>query len=162
VSALIRAGVLTVSDRVAKGERVDEGGPAVREALSDLCGAEISRFAVVPDDPEEIQIQFRRWCMEDLDLIVSTGGTGVSPRDRTPEALRAVIDIEVPGLGERMRLETGRSLPAAYLSRALAGVCGRTLILALPGSPRGAIDCLAAVAALIPHAISVARGEARH
>ncbi len=162
MNRVIRAAVLTVSDRSAKGERPDEGGPAVRSALTELCGAEISAFAIVPDDQEEIQSQLRRWCSESLDLIVSTGGTGVSPRDRTPEAVRAVIDIEVPGFAERMRLETGRSLPEAYLSRGLAGVRGRTLILALPGSPRGAVDCLAAVANIIPHAISVVRGDARH
>ena len=158
----MKAAVLTVSDAAFRGERDDEGGPAVRKALRDLCGAEISTFAVLPDDPEEIQIQLRRWCSEKVDLIVTTGGTGVSPRDRTPEAVRAVIDIEVPGLAEWMRLETGRSFPEAYLSRGVAGVCGRTLILALPGSPRGAVDCLAAVAGLIAHALSVVRGEVRH
>ena len=162
MSAAIRAAVLTVSDAASRGERKDASGPAVQKALRELCGAEISTFAVVPDDREEIQIQLRRWCAERFDLIVSTGGTGVSPRDRTPEAVRAVIDIEVPGLAERMRLETGKTFPAAYLSRGVAGVRGRTLILALPGSPRGAVDCLTAVADLIPHALSVARGETGH
>jgi molybdenum cofactor synthesis domain-containing protein len=162
MSGPIRAAVLTVSDSSARGEREDLSGPAVRQALRDTCGAEVSVLAVLPDDPEAIQTQLRRWFAEPFDLIVTTGGTGVSPRDRTPEAVRAVIDREVPGFGERMRQETGKSFPAAYLSRALAGVCGRTLVLALPGSPRGAVDCLASVAALIPHAISVIRGEARH
>jgi molybdenum cofactor synthesis domain-containing protein len=158
----MRAGVLTVSDAVARGAREDGGGPAVRKALQELCRAEIAASAVLPDEPEEIQILLRRWCEEKLDLIVVTGGTGVSPRDRTPEAVRAVLDIEVPGLAERMRFETGRDFPAAYLSRAVAGVRGRTLVLALPGSPRGAVDCLSAVADLIPHALSVVRGESVH
>lgn len=158
----MRAGVLTVSDGVARGAREDGGGPAVGKALQELCRAEISASAVLPDEPEEIQVLLRRWCAEKLDLIVVTGGTGISPRDRTPEAVRAVLDIEVPGLSERMRLETGKNFPSAYLSRAVAGVRERTLILALPGSPSGAVDCLAAVAELIPHALSVIRGEAVH
>ncbi|MGH9441201.1 MAG: MogA/MoaB family molybdenum cofactor biosynthesis protein [Thermoanaerobaculia bacterium] len=158
----MRAGILTVSDAVAQGRREDGGGPAVRMALQEMLGAEISTEAALPDEPEEIQMMLRRWCALGLDLVAVTGGTGVSPRDRTPEAVRAVIDIEIPGLAERMRLETGRDFPSAYLSRALAGVRGRTLILALPGSPRGAVDCLAAVAKLIPHALSVVRGGADH
>lgn len=158
----MKAGVLTVSDSAARGTREDGGGPAVRKALYELCGAEIATSAVLPDEPEEIQILLRRWCAEKLDLIVVTGGTGVSPRDRTPEAVRAVLDIEVPGLAERMRAETGKAFPAAYLSRAVAGVRATTLILALPGSPRGAVDCLSAVAGLIPHALSIIRGESTH
>ena len=94
------------------------------------------------------------------DLIVLTGGTGVAPRDRTPEAVREAVEFEIPGLAEKMRSDTGKDFPAAYLSRQVAGVRDQTLVLALPGSPRGAADCLRAIVDLLPHAIALVRGEA--
>lgn len=154
--------VLTVSDAAAAGRRIDESGPALEAVASRLLGAGPAQRLVLPDDSGEISRQLLAWCDEGIDLILLTGGTGVSPRDRTPEAVRIVLDIEIPGLSEKMRSDTGRDLPAAYLSRQIAGARGRTLILALPGSPRGAVDCFEAVAPLIPHALALLRGGNSH
>jgi len=158
---MIRVSIVTVSDGVAAGERVDQGGPACEAALRDsgVACAVVSR-ETLPDDRARIAALLReRADGGDTDLIVLTGGTGVAPRDRTPEAVRDVASLEVPGLAEKMRADTGRDLPAAYLSRQVAAARGATLILALPGSPRGASDCLRAVAGLLPHALSLLRGE---
>jgi molybdopterin adenylyltransferase len=157
----IRVAIVTVSDGVASGEREDRGGPACEEALL-RAGVEheIVERRVLPDDPDVVSDLIREQADSDFaDLILLTGGTGLSPRDRTPEAVRRVIEIEAPGLAEKMRADTGRDFAAAYLSREVAGVRGRTLVVALPGSPRGATDCLHAVADLLPHAIELARGE---
>lgn len=161
----IRVLIVTVSDGVASGEREDRGGPACEEALNRSGIAhEIVARRVVPDDADVVSALVRAEAdAGGADLIVLTGGTGLSPRDRTPEAVRRVIEIEAPGLAEKMRADTGRDFAAAYLSRQVAGVRGRALVLALPGSPKGAADCLHAVAELLPHAIELARGErARH
>jgi molybdopterin adenylyltransferase len=159
--ALIRASIVTVSDGVAAGERADRGGPACEEALREagVAFAIVDRL-VLPDDRQRIAVAIAT--MADAgttDMILLTGGTGVAPRDRTPEAVRAAVEFEIPGLAERMRAETGRDFPAAALSRQVAGVRGRTLVLCLPGSPKGAADCLRAVAGLLPHAVALIRGE---
>ena len=96
---------------------------------------------------------------DEADLVVLTGGTGVSPRDRTPEGVRSVVEFEVPGLAEKMRLDTSNGFPPAYLSRQVVGVRRKTLVVALPGSPKGAADCLAAILPLVPHAVALVRGE---
>lgn len=160
----IRVLIVTVSDGVASGAREDRGGPACEEALARAGIAhEILARRVVPDDPDVISALVGAEADGGgADLIVLTGGTGLSPRDRTPEAVRRVIEIEAPGLAEKMRADTGRDFAGAYLSRQIAGVRGRTLVLALPGSPKGAADCLHAVAELLPHAIELARGERAH
>jgi molybdopterin adenylyltransferase len=157
----MRVAVVTVSDGVASGNRVDRGGPACEKALADSgVPHEVVSRETVADEAEEIAgIVRARADSEGVDVILLTGGTGLSPRDRTPEAVRRVIDFEAPGLAEKMRAETGRDFAAAYLSRQVAGVRGRALVLALPGSPRGAADCLRAVADLLPHAVELVRGE---
>jgi len=159
----ILVGIITVSDKGARGERVDTAGPA----LAGLCRSRdwsVLESAIVPDERDEIAALLRLWADADrLDLILTTGGTGLALRDVTPEATLDVVDRQVPGLGEVMR-ETGRkSTPTAALSRSIVGTRGRTLIVNLPGSEPGARESLEAVIDLIPHAIELLRGEtARH
>ncbi len=155
---MIRAAVLTVSDGVAAGTARTRAVRRSRPPARTRWGARVER-AVVADDRDAIAARLRAWSAAGVDLVLATGGTGVSPRDRTPEAFRDALDFEIPGLAEKMRSETGASLPAAYLSRQVAGVAGRTVCVALPGSPAGAVDCFRAVAALLPHAIALARGD---
>jgi molybdopterin adenylyltransferase len=157
----MRVTIITVSDSVAAGAREDRGGPACEQALKDagLAHEVISR-EVLPDDRHQVARAIRVTVdSHKPDLILVTGGTGVAPRDRTPEGVRDAIEFEVPGLAEKMRSDTGHDFPAAYLSRQVVGVRGGTLVVALPGSPKGASDCLGAIAKLLPHAIALIRGE---
>ena len=158
---MIRFAILTVSDGVAAGERKDAGGPACEEALrrSGLEHRVVWR-EVLPDEPKQVARAVRlRADAGDTDVVILTGGTGVAPRDRTPEGVREAIEFEVPGLAEKMRSETGRGFPAAYLSRQVVGVRKKALVVALPGSPKGAADCLDAILAVLPHAVALLRGE---
>lgn len=151
----IRAVVLTISDSAARGERVDESGPAVAAELTAI-GAEIIAAEILADEREAIAARLRDYADAGLaDLIVTTGGTGLAMRDVTPEATRDVIEREAPGLAELMRAESLKITPLAALSRSVCGARGRTLIINLPGSIRGARENLAAVARLLPHAISL-------
>ena len=147
-----------MSTKGARGERVDESGERLAEMLQRLP-AEIVGRAVVTDDEEEIRTQVRRFLEADPHLIVLTGGTGLGPRDKTPQALEPMLDYQVPGMAEAMRAAGLRKTPHAMLSRSLAGVCGRTLVLALPGSPRGAGDSLEAIMEALPHGLRTLRGE---
>lgn len=149
---------MTVSTKGARGERTDESGERLAEMLARLP-AEIIARAVVTDDEAEIRAQVRRWLETDPHLIVLTGGTGLGPRDVTPQALEPLFDYLVPGIAEAMRAAGLRKTPHAMLSRSVAGVCKRTLILALPGSPRGASDSLEAVMEALPHGLRTLRGE---
>ena len=156
---MYRIGILTVSDRGARGEREDRSGPALAEAIRELPGAEVVAQAVVPDERSEIEAALRRWVAEGLDLILTAGGTGFSPRDVTPEATRAVIEREAPGLAEAMRAESLRVTPHAMLSRAVAGIAGSTLIVNLPGSPKGACENLRTILPALPHGLDKLRGD---
>jgi molybdenum cofactor synthesis domain-containing protein len=154
----IHAGVLTISDKASRGERIDTSGPAIGELLASI-DAEVTRSGVVADERELIASTLRAWADSgDLDVIVTTGGTGLAARDVTPEATADVIVRPVPGLGELMRAAGVRHTPLAALSRGIAGVRGRCLILNLPGSERGARENLAAVIDLLPHAVELLRG----
>lgn len=131
------------------------------DAARRLLGAEVVEARVVPDEKDDIAWNLSRWAdNEHVDLVLTTGGTGLSPRDVTPEATRSVVAFEVPGLTEAMRAASRAALPSAMLSRQVAGVRGKTLVLNLPGSPRGAVECLEAVASALPHAVAILRGEA--
>lgn len=160
----IRAAVLTVSDRCARGERVDESGPALLRLLGGRLGAAVVAAACVPDDEAQIVERLRAWSAADagIDLIVATGGTGLSPRDRTPEAALRVIERRHDALMELARLRCLGRTPLAYASRGVAGVAGRTLILTLPGAPRGACEMLEALADVLPHALAMLRDQTDH
>jgi molybdenum cofactor synthesis domain-containing protein len=156
---VIRAAVLTVSDRSFRGERPDTSGPAVAEMLLSLP-AEVSQQVVVPDEIPCIRRALLHFSDGlGIDLVVTTGGTGVDPRDVTPEATREVLDREVPGMAEAMRADSQARVPTAMLSRAMVGIRGRTLIVNLPGSPGGARENLAVLLPVLPHAIGKIRGE---
>ena len=154
----MRAAVVTVSDRSSRGERADAGGPAVAAALRDL-GFEVGDPVVVPDDRAQIANRLRELATSH-DLIVTTGGTGLAPRDVTPEATRDVIDREAPGFGEEMRRRSAERFPRAILTRSTAGTSGRCLVVNVPGSPKGAVECLGFVAGPLVHAIELLRGAA--
>ncbi len=154
-----KVGILTVSDRGAAGEREDLSGPALREALAG-GPYRVACYEVVPDEPDRISEALRRWAdREGLDLVLTTGGTGVAPRDVTPEATRAVIEREVPGMAEAMRWASLQKTPHAMISRALVGIRGRTLIVNLPGSPRAARENLEVLLPALPHAIEKIHGD---
>jgi molybdopterin adenylyltransferase len=151
----MRAGILVISDRGWRGERHDKSGQAAKEIISQL-NIDIAEYEIVPDDASIISQKLRDWCDEvGLDLILTSGGTGLSARDVTPEATSAVVDKTIPGLTEAMRMETMKIKPEAILSRAIAGSRGKCLIINLPGSPRAVKECLDVIVPVLPHAMDV-------
>ena len=155
----VRVGILTVSTKGARGERADTSGAAIRELLAPL-GATVVHYQIVPDDRATIARLLRAWADDgQVDLILTTGGTGLGPRDVTPQATRSVVDYEVPGLAEAMRMESLKKTPMAMLARAVAGVRGRSLVVNLPGSPKGVRECLEVVAPALRHAVEILRGD---
>jgi molybdopterin adenylyltransferase len=156
---MFRVGILTVSDKGHAGERVDAAGPELGRQLDSRCFT-VAAYRVVPDEPEVIAAQLIAWSDDDhLDLILTTGGTGLSPRDTTPEATLSVAQRLVPGIPEAMRAAGLALTPHAMLSRGVAVIRGRTLIINLPGSPKGARENLLAVAAALPHALEKLQGS---
>ena len=152
----IRVGVITISDRANAGEYEDLGGPAVKEAAQKNSWQVISE-AIVPDDAERIQDAIRSLSERGCGLILTTGGTGVGPRDVTPEAIRAIMRVEIPGFGEVMRAESMKITPNSILSRGLAAIVDLSLVIALPGKPSGAVECLGFISGAIPHAVALAQ-----
>ncbi len=158
---MFNAGIITVSDKGSQGKREDLSGPAIAEMLAGAA-IEIKHTLIIPDEVDQIQkaiIQFAD--VEKLDLILTTGGTGVSPRDLTPDATLKVIDKEVPGMAEAMRIASSKVTPHAMISRAVAGIRGRCLIINLPGSPKGATENLSVVLPALKHAIEKIKGDDR-
>jgi molybdenum cofactor synthesis domain-containing protein len=153
-------GILTVSDKGSRGEREDESGKVIKELLA-AFNARLAKYDIVPDERELISGKLVEWAdKEGIDLILTTGGTGLSPRDVTPEATLAVLERMAPGFAEAMRAESLGKTPMAMLSRAVCGIRGRSLIINLPGSPRAVRECLEVILPALPHAIEVLRGEA--
>jgi molybdopterin adenylyltransferase len=149
-----RALVLTISDTAAAGKREDLSGPEAKRILED-AGFDVSSVEILPDERLEIESRLRRAADEGFRLVITSGGTGLSPRDVTPEATLAVIDRHVPGIAELMRIESLKITPKAALSRAVSGVRQSTLIINLPGSVKGVRECLAAVRPILSHAVDV-------
>ena len=153
---MIQIGVLTVSDRSSRGERPDESGPVIQRFVREQPGWQVAQTAVVPDDASQIVATLTEWCDEArLNLIFTTGGTGFAPRDVTPEATRAILDREAPGLAEAMRAASLKVTPHAMLSRAVCGMRGATLIVNLPGSPKACRENLDTIAPALPHALQL-------
>lgn len=156
---MFNAGVLTISDKGAQGKRTDESGKVIKNILSS-AGIQVARYEIVPDDEKLIASKLTEWADEgSVDIIITTGGTGLSDRDVTPEATMSVVDKVVPGFAEAMRFKTFEITPMAILSRATAGIRGKCLIINLPGSPKGVRECLEIILPAIPHAIEIIKGE---
>src|SRR5438094_7974936 len=153
----IVVGIVTISDRASAGEYKDFGGPALKEAAQ-KAGWEILAEAIVPDNAARIQEAIRSFSKQGCGLILTTGGTGVGPRDVTPEAIREIMRVELPGFGEVMRAESMRITPNSILSRSLAAIVDHALVIALPGKPSGAMECLGFVEGAIPHGVALAQG----
>jgi len=157
---MFRLGILTISDKGARGERIDESGQAIRDSLSFLVDSYIAKYEVVPDEMDVIAGKLAGWADEgSVDIILTTGGTGLSQRDVTPEATISIVDKVVPGFAEAMRAKTFSLTPMAMLSRVVAGIRGRCLIVNLPGSPEAVRQCLGVVLPVIPHAVEIIQGE---
>lgn len=153
--ASIPVGIITVSDRASQGVYEDLGGPAVRQA-SEGYGWQVVGEIIVPDDRERIQEAIRSLIAQGCGLVLTTGGTGVDVRDVTPEAIRDLMRVEIPGFGEVMRMRSMEITPNAILSRSLAAIVDTALVIALPGKPQGAVECLSFVVGAIPHAVKLA------
>jgi molybdopterin adenylyltransferase len=152
----ISIGIVTVSDRASTGVYDDLGGPALASQVEQF-GWNVRAEAIVPDEISRIQEAVQAFAAQGCQVILTTGGTGIAPRDQTPEAIRAIMRVELPGFGEIMRAESMKLTPNAILSRSLAAIVDRSLVIALPGKPAGAVDCLKFVAIAIPHAVKVAQ-----
>ena len=152
----ITVGIITISDRASSGEYDDLGGPALKETAHE-AGWQVLAEAVVPDDVARIQETIRSFSQQGCGLILTTGGTGVAERDVTPDAIRAIMRVEIPGFGEVMRAESMKITPNAILSRSLAAIVDLALVIALPGKPSGAVECLGFVRGAIPHAVALAQ-----
>jgi len=156
---MFNLGILTISDKGWQGQRYDDSGKAIRDSLS-LLDSCVVKYEVIPDEMDVIAGKLAEWADEgNVDVILTTGGTGLSQRDVTPEATLSIVDKVAPGFAEAMRAETFNAAPFAILSRAVAGVRGKCLIINLPGSPKGVRECLRVILSVIPHAVAIIKGE---
>jgi molybdopterin adenylyltransferase len=156
---MFNVGILTISDKGSRGEREDKSGEVIREVVATV-ESRVVKYGIVPDEEEIIAGKLVEWADSgEMELIVTTGGTGLAKRDVTPEATLSVIDKVVPGIPEVMRLKSLEKTPMAMLSRAVAGLRGRCLIINLPGSPKAVKECLEAVMPAIPHAVEIMNGK---
>lgn len=153
----IQVGIITVSDRASAGEYEDAGGPRLR-AEAERLGWAVLAEAIVPDEIEGIRKTIRAFSAQGCGLVLTTGGTGIALRDVTPEAIRGIARVEIPGFGETMRMRSLEITPNAILSRSLAAIVDRSLVIALPGKPSGAVECLGFVLGAIPHTVRLAQG----
>ncbi|MCK4374702.1 MAG: MogA/MoaB family molybdenum cofactor biosynthesis protein [Candidatus Brocadiae bacterium] len=154
----IRAAILVASDRISRGVEQDRSGALAAQLLAEVADADVAEVRVVPDELERIAETLREWCAEGMDLILTVGGTGFSPRDVTPEATRTVIEREAPGISTALLVRGLESTPRAMLSRATAGVCGRTLIVNLPGSRSAVTESVEYLLEVLPHALEIIGG----
>jgi molybdopterin adenylyltransferase len=152
----IVVGIITISDRASAGDYKDLGGPALKDVAQN-SGWQVLCEAVIPDETNRIQETIRSFSKQGCSLILTTGGTGIAPRDVTPEAIRAIMRVELPGFGEVMRAESMKITPNSILSRNLAAIVDLSLVIALPGKPSGAVECLGFVAGAIPHGVALAQ-----
>ena len=156
---MIRVAILTISDKGASGERQDESGRLISEMIEEISGKE-EYYKIIPDEYETIKKELIEICEnQEVDLVLTTGGTGLAKRDVTPEATTAVVKKEVPGITEKMRGETGKITPKAYLSRAKSGIYDSTLIVNLPGSKKAVRECLESIFDILPHGIEILKGK---
>jgi molybdopterin adenylyltransferase len=153
----IQVGIITISDRASAGDYDDLGGPALKKAAHE-AGWQVLAEAIVPDEAARIQDTIRSFAKQGCGLVLTTGGTGIGLRDVTPEAIRAIMRVELPGFGEVMRAGSMKITPNAILSRNLAAVVDHALVIALPGKPSGAVECLSFVQGAIPHGVALAEG----
>jgi len=154
----IQIGIITISDRASAGDYKDLGGPALKDAAQ-KSGWQVLAEAIVPDDTTRIQEAIRSFSKQGCGLILTTGGTGIGPRDVTPEAIRAIMRVELPGFGEVMRAESMKITPNSILSRSLAAIVDDALVIALPGKPSGAVECLGFVQGAIQHGVALAQRQ---
>jgi molybdopterin adenylyltransferase len=160
VKKMFTAGILTISDKGWSGERQDKSGEVIREILSSM-DVRVVNYDIIPDEKELIVEKLVKWVDEDdLDVLLTTGGTGLTPRDVTPDATLSVVDRIVPGFAEAMRAESLKKTPMAMLSRAVVGTRGKSLIINLPGSPKAVRECLEVILPVLPHAVETLKGQA--
>jgi len=160
---VIKVGILVISDKASRGERKDESGPAIKKIVSQLPSYQATKYEIIPDEKEIISEKLKEWVDKDrLDLILTSGGTGIGPRDVTPEATKEVIEKEVPGFTESMRAKGLDKTPFSMLSRALAGMRKKSLIINLPGSPKAVKENLEVILPTLKHGIEILKGNTSH
>ncbi len=160
---MIKVGILVISDKASRGERRDESGPAIKKIISRLSSYQAIKYEIIPDEKEIISKKLKEWVDElRLDLILTSGGTGIGPRDVTPEATKEVIEKELPGFVEAMRMKGLEKTPFSILSRAMAGVRKKSLIINLPGSPKAVKENLEVILPALKHGIEILKGNTSH